>query len=127
MYQIIKNVITRRDFDLSAILWKVNTLWAEEKLTDEQRNELVSLARSAANIVGSVDVHKKLLELEQRIRALEGGETAADTISDYIAGKYYYNGDKVLFDQNTYICTAPEGTVCVWSPAEYPTYWEAVS
>ena len=40
MYQIIKNVIERGGYDLTAILQKVNTLWANGNITDEQYDEL---------------------------------------------------------------------------------------
>ena len=36
----------------------------------------------------------------------------------------YKNGDKVMFNGNVYECIAPEGVACVWSPSEYPAYWE---
>lgn len=40
----------------------------------------------------------------------------------------YYKDDKMTFtDGNKYICIAPEGVACVWSPVEYPTYWQLVA
>lgn len=36
----------------------------------------------------------------------------------------YYNGDKITFEGAHYICIAPEGTACVWSPTAYPNYWQ---
>ncbi len=127
MYSIIKNVINTKSYDLAVILRKVDTLWAEGQLSDEQRDELKVLAREGADAKVSIDVYAKLSELEQRVRALEVGETETDDISEYVEGKYYYSGDKVLFDGNTYICTAPEGVVSVWSPAEYPAFWEEIA
>lgn len=38
----------------------------------------------------------------------------------------YYNGDKVTFEGSKYICIAPDGVACTWSPTQYPTYWEKV-
>lgn len=127
MYSIIKNVINRGGYDLLSILHKTDTLWAEGRLSDEERDEILSLARNGAESSRSIDVYAKLSELELRIRTLENGGSSTDTVSEYVIGKYYYNGDKVLFDGNTYICTAPEGTVSVWSPADYPSYWEEIS
>ncbi len=126
MYSIIKNVIDTKNYDLAVILRKVDTLWAEGQLSDEQRDELKALARDGADAKVSIDVYAKLSELEQRVRALEGGEAETDNISEYAAGKYYYSGDKVLFDGKAYICIAPEGVVSVWSPSEYPSYWEEI-
>ena len=122
MYSIIKKVINRGRYDLSGILTKVETLWAEGELTDGEREELTAAARAGANAQHSVDVLKKLEELEQRVRALEGESTEA---KPYVPGKWYYAGDACVVDGVTYVCTAPEGVACVWSPADYPPYWTA--
>lgn len=126
MYGIIKNVISRGAYDLTSITNKINTLWGEGELTDEQRVELIYQARNGAKAAQSVDVVAKLAELEARVKALEGGasEPEADTPEEYTAGKWYYNGDKVLYKGVVKTCIAPVGVVCVWSPDEYPAYWE---
>ena len=119
-------------FDLGGLLKKIDTFNIEGKLTDEERNELYTKARKAANVENSIDVISKLTELEQRVIKLENagandtvtGETTAD---EYVVGKWYYNGDKVTFEGTEYICIAPAGAVCTWSPAEYPAYWDKVS
>ena len=73
----------------------------------------------------------KLVDLESRVRILEEGKANEGTTEgipeaeEYTVGKWYYRGDRVKFNGNTYICIAPEGVVCTWSPSEYPTYWEA--
>ena len=71
MYFIIKNVISRGGYNLSAVLSKIDTVWAEGKLSDEQRDELIGLARTDADFSGSVEILAKLQELENRVRALE--------------------------------------------------------
>lgn len=38
----------------------------------------------------------------------------------------YYKGNKVTFEGAKYICIAPDGVACTWSPTQYPTYWEKV-
>jgi hypothetical protein len=52
---------------------------------------------------------------------------STESYDDYVPGKWYYGGDKASFNGKNYVCTAPEGTVCVWSPSEYPTYWREVA
>lgn len=128
MYDITKAVIESKNYELSDMLRKIDVLWVQGSLTDEQRNELIELARSNANIQNSVDIMAKLEEHERRIKALESGQTKPDTeeYPDFEVGKYYYNGDKVTFDGKHYECTAPTGVTCVWSPADYPTYWKEV-
>lgn len=117
-------------FDLTVILHKIDYHHIRGILTDTEREELITLAREKANPYGGVDVMAKLEDLENRVRALEGYHTAADggaaeTVEEYIPGKWYRAGDRCTFNGKVYTCIAPDGVVCVWSPAEYPDYWEA--
>lgn len=127
MYSVVKNVISGGNFNLTAVLEKINILWAEGRLTDDERSELKELARAGATPQEGADLFAKLQELEMRIRALEEKQSTdaseTETATDYVAGHWYYNGDKCIWNGESYICTAPEGTVCVWSPEEYPAYW----
>lgn len=137
MYEIIKKVIEAKRFELSDILTKIDTLWVQGSIADEQKGRLVQLAREYANVQNSIDVMAKLEEMNNRLVAVEaeikalkaddslsGGNETEETAEEYTVGKWYYNGNKVSFDGKTYICTAPAGVVCVWSPSEYPAYWE---
>lgn len=45
MYDIIKNVITSGSYELTDILKKIDTIWLQGTLTEEQRTELIDLAR----------------------------------------------------------------------------------
>lgn len=126
MYTIIKNVLTRGGYDLKGISKKINALWIEGKLTDTERNSLLNDARGNADSTYSVDMMQKINELEQRVRAIENKENPEtdDVIAEYVVGKWYYNGDKCTFEGKKYVCIAPDGVACVWSPVEYPAYWE---
>lgn len=118
-------------FDLGEMLNRINTHHIAGNLTDADRNELISLARSKADPFASVDVMAKLADLEDRVRTLEnakvdppaGGSTNNDA-DEYIPGKWYYKGDKVSYNGKIYVCCAPDGAVCTWNPDEYPAYWE---
>lgn len=44
MYDIIKNVITSGSYELTDILKKIDTIWLQGTLTEEQRTELIDLA-----------------------------------------------------------------------------------
>lgn len=128
MFEIIKNVISEKQFELSDILKKINTVWVQGGISDEEKTELVGMARSNADTGGSIDITAKLEELDRRVRALEGGGSEpSEEYPDYTAGKWYYGGGKVSFEGKNYVCTAPEGQVCTWSPTEYPAYWEEIS
>lgn len=123
MYEIVKKVIESSKYDLSDILQKINTLWVRGDITEEQKDELTALAQDNADTAYGIGILQKLEDLEKRIRALET-PTLNETALEYVPGKWYYNGDKVIFDDAVYICTAPAGQVCTWSPVEYPNYWE---
>lgn len=118
-------------FDLSTMLGRIDYHHIRGNLTDAEREELVAIAREKANPFGGLDVAAKLLELDERIKALEEGNAesggATDkTIKEYIPGKWYFAGNKILWNGSVYQCIAPVGKVCTWSPDEYPVYWELV-
>ena len=145
MYEIIKTVIESKQFELTNILKKIDVQWISGKITEEQRNELIQLAQGKANVQNSVDVIAKLAEMEKRMIAAEKeimalkkqaetpeepdtGETEEEiipeTYPEFVQGKWYYNGNKISFEGETYTCIAPEGQVCTWNPVEYPQYWQ---
>lgn len=133
MYDIL---MARLDepFILSDIILTAKTLYASGDLTHTEYEDIVNTARSKSEIIyetPDTTVLDKLVELESRIHAIEqqlaggdnpGGDT--EEYEDFVVGKWYYAGDKVHFNDKNYICIAPEGVVCVWSPADYPAYWE---
>ena len=132
MYKVFESAMNM-PFDLSAMVYKINLHNIMGNLTDAETATLINLARSKANPSGSLDVMAKLQDLENRVRALEDakqdstgdGEDMTEAVEEYTPGKWYHNGDQVMFNGKLYTCTAPAGGVCVWSPAEYPAYWEA--
>lgn len=127
MYDVIKDVINTRRYVLADMLHKIDTLWAQGDIDDDQRTELIALAQGNADMTQEANVLTKIEELEQRVRALETGNTEpGEAYPDYVVGKWYYNGDKITFEGGKYKCIAPDGVVCVWSPKEYPVYWELV-
>jgi len=123
MKTIFQSVIKQGGYDLSDMLRKIDSYHIAGKLTDQERDELYTLARGGADPTAGTDIYAKLAELEERIRKLEQpeGGTGAEA---YIPGKWYYAGDQVTYAGTGYTCTAPEGQVCTWSPEEYPAYWE---
>ena len=49
MYEIVKNVIASKRYALDDMLKKINTLWVQNDITEEQRKELVALAQENAD------------------------------------------------------------------------------
>lgn len=130
MYEIIKNVIQSGRYELTDMLTKIDTLRVQSSLTDDERTELIALALEGADVSQSVDVLEKLADLDKRVAALErAGATdpePGEEYPEYVVGKWYYKDDKCTYKGSKYICTAPAEVVCVWSPEEYPAYWQFV-
>ena len=128
MYDIAKNVIQSGNYKLTEMLDKLTTLWMEGQIDKGQRDELTQMAKQSPDARAELDVLAKLEDLDRRVAALEagGGGEEAKEYPGYVAGKWYYNGDKVTYNGKRYTCIAPAGVVCVWSPDEYATYWEEV-
>lgn len=143
MYNVVRNVILSKKYELKDILAKVDTLWVQGSITEEQRLSLISYAQNNAMVENSIDVLKSLYELNRRVSECEKelaelkantktdtdtdipveNEVETPTYPDYVAGKWYQNGDIVSFEEKNFKCIAPIGTICVWSPADYPAYW----
>lgn len=140
MYSIIKQVIENKNFELTSILRKINTLWAEDELNDEQREELRESAQTNAKAENSyaplqnrIDaLFANVKELAQEILALKNGgvapEEPTEEYPEYVqptgAHDAYNTGDKMTYtDGNKYICQM-DG--CVWGPDVYPKGWKKV-
>lgn len=135
MHNIIKTVINAGNFELTDMLKKIDKIWIEGKIDDTVRQNLIEMAQGKANPLVSIDIIDKLKDLDARVTAIElklaaqtqpEGETPeVNEYPEYIAGHWYYAGDKITFEGVRYVCIAPEGAVCTWSPTEYPAYWTA--
>ena len=145
MYSIILSVINTGSFELSDILHKIDTLWLQGDIDDDQRAELIATAREKADPSASYAPPQKqvdkladdLAALAARVSALESsaGEepepAPEDEYPEYVqptgAHDAYHNGDKVTYNGTKYTCIAPEGVACVWNPDTYPAYWQEVT
>lgn len=129
MYEIIKTVIELGRYELPDILKKIDTVWMQGDITDQEKEELITLSREKADFSSEIDMIKKLEELEIRVKKLESGQLPPENQEEYpvyIQGKWYYKDDKITYKSEKYICIAPDGQVCTWNPEEYPTYWKKV-
>lgn len=145
MYDIIKNVITSGRYELMDMLAKIDTIWLQGDITDDQRAELVTLAQEHADPENSyaplqrqiTALFENLAELAAAVKAntdaitvLQGGEVIPPEVDEWPPYKQptgahdaYHNGDKVTFNGKRYICTAPDGVAVVWGPDTMPGYW----
>ena len=144
-YEDLRAQISSGDFKLQAMLDKLTSLYVKDMLTEDEYDVLMQLARDNANpdveIEENTDIIKQLMQcvteseqklkdLEARIAKLEDPEVEPEepvvTYEPYDPHKWYYKDMTCSFDGHNYICIAPEGVVCTWSPTGYPSYWKLV-
>lgn len=132
MFRIIKSVINNKDFKLEDILYKINKMYVEDMLSEEEKNELDNLARSKAKMENSYDIQKQLDNIVARLEKLENNTSTDEevTVEEYPEYKQptgahdsYKIDDKVTFNGKKYICKLDN---CVWYPETYPAGWEEV-
>ena len=138
MYDTIKDVINSGRYELNDMLHKIDTLWVQGDLDDDQRDELVELARENATpeqtyapIQEQIDqAFAQISALDTRIKALEAGgseptdpepEEWPEWVQPTGAHNAYSNGDKITYNGKHYISTM-DGNV--WSPDAYPAGWQ---
>ena len=71
MKNVIKKVIESKNYELSDMLKKIDTLWVQGSITEDVKYELSAMARNNASMQNSIDVLSKLEELDKRVKALE--------------------------------------------------------
>ena len=140
MFDLIKQVIESKDYKLEDMLYKINKMYIEEFITEQEKTELDNLARENADPVNSYapileqidNLYIKISDLENRVNALEKvgdtEETETEEYPEFIqptgAHDCYNMGDKIIYNGKKYICKT-DG--CVWSPDAYPAAWEEVT
>lgn len=154
VFEQLKNYINSGLYDLNGILDKINILWVSNRLTDEEAQALVELARNNANPENSYaplqkqidllfenqkEFSNQLKEIAEKLNTLIGGGEVepvpepepSEEYPEYVnptgAHDAYYKDDKVTYNGKKYICIAPDGVACVWSPDIYPQYWKEVT
>lgn len=140
MFNLIKEVINSKDYKLEDMLYKINKMYIEEFITEQEKTELDNLARENADPVNSYapileqidNLYIKISDLENRVNALEKvgdtEETETEEYKEFVqptgAHDCYNMGDKIFYNGKKYICKI-DG--CVWSPDAYPSAWEEVA
>lgn len=139
---LIRQWIDTKSYDLNVIIHKIDVLWWEQKLNDEQKETLFELARNNADYLNSYASETELLKskidkIESDIQQIKNKlsidipEQPQDEFKPYVQPKgahdAYYNGAKIIYNTIKYICVAPEGQPCVYNPDAYPLYWEKVN
>lgn len=145
MYDVIKDIIENGNYQLVDISNKINKLWLEYQLTDEERDELLGLANQNINIDNEKPELEKQIEavldyaktLELRIKALEEGQEIEPPVEeeypawvpyDGVVNLSYDYGDKVSHNGFNWI-NMLQGMKNIWEPGASgidERYWKKV-
>ena len=138
MFDLIKEVINSKSYKLEDMLYKINKMYIESYISEQEKTELDNLARENADPVNSYapileqidNLYIKISNLEDRVKLLEKTEEPGqeDEYPEFVqptgAHNCYNKGDKIIYNGKKYICKI-DG--CVWSPDAYPSAWEEVA
>ena len=123
---MIESTILSGDYELDKILSSIDLYHIEGSLTDEERRELIDLARENAKIQYNEEDISQLLDrvraLEERVTKLEETEVV-EKYPEYEDDRWYFSGEGVTFDGTKNICIAKKTK---FSPAEKPKDWQEV-
>lgn len=147
MYDIIKNIIENGTFRVNDFTNKIDTLWAESKLTDDERNQLVQMMTDHLNPASEAPEPKEMYErLEARVSTLEaevqalkgeepGGGEESGTVTvpawepwDGISNKYQYGA--VVTHNGKYFLNVLQGMQNTWEPESVGVderYWKEIT
>ena len=126
---MIESTILSGDYELDKILSSIDLYHIEGSLTDEERRELIDLARENAKTQYEPDsefqrVWYALHDLEQRVAVLEG--TPEEAYPPYDPNTTYFAGDGVTFEGQKYDCICDRKKGTKFSPSEKPKDWQLV-
>lgn len=133
MFNIIKTVIESKDYVLEDILYKIDKMYIQDRISEAEKTELDSLARQNAKAENSYNIQKQLDNIFTRLEALENKDKAEEPVEqeEYEEFKQptgahdsYKAGDKITYKDKKYICKMDN---CVWAPDAYPAGWEEVA
>lgn len=145
MYEIIKTIIENGIFRVNDLSNKIDTLWAESKLRDEERNQLVQMMAEHLNPASEAPELKDMYErLEARVSTLEaeaqalkgeepGGGEESGTVPvwepwDGISSKYQYGA--VVTHNEKYFLNVLQGMQNTWEPESVGVderYWKEIT
>ena len=152
MKAIVESVIQSGRYALADILTKIDTLWVQGDLTDDERTELIALAQDNAKPENSyaplqTQIDQAFAELktlretvEANAQGLASLKTAVESLGGTVAeptpepaeewpayvqptGAHdAYKTGDKITFDGTHYICKMDG--CVWSPADYPAGWE---
>ena len=98
MKNFIESVIRTGNFVYTEMEERIQKMYVLGKLTETEMTELLDLAADMAQDARQVDIYNKLVELEERVFALEHKNEPSYPV--WVAGYTTKQGETVLFDYN---------------------------
>lgn len=92
-FEIYRNVISTGEYRISDMEERIETVYAQGKITAEERANLIALANDSARDELQIDVIAKLADLESRIAVLESAGVCV-----WKSGMSTAKGQTVLYD-----------------------------
>lgn len=140
MYDIIKNVILSGRYELSDMIKKIDTIWLQGDIQEEERTDLVALAqekadpgKSYAPLQNQINtIFENLEEMAKRLSKLEGAEEPepeeypAWVAWDGIGPNPWQNGSKCTHNGQKWISQVDNN---IWEPGAegvHETIWKKV-
>ena len=141
MFEVIKNVINSGNYELKEILYKIDVMYVEGNITEEQKEELDNMARVNAKAENSyAPLQQQIDDLAKRVAKLESADKENTEDTEYtgnteVIEEYpeyvqptgghdaYKIGDKVTYNGQKYECLIDN---CVWTPDVYPQGWKLI-
>ena len=111
MFNLIKEVINSKSYKLEDMLYKINKMYIESYISEQEKTELDNLARENADPVNSYapileqidNLYIKISNLEDRVKLLEKTEEPGqeDEYPEFVqptgAHNCYNKGDKIIY------------------------------
>ena len=154
MYEIIKNVINTKGYELADMLYKINKMYIEAEITEEQKEELDNLARTNATAENSYapmqeQIDKAFKEIDLLKSTVEANAVGLSALKDAVeklGGKIETTIEPSKEEYPEFV--QPQGAHdaynirdkvtysgkkyicqmngCVWTPDAYPAGWKEV-
>lgn len=93
--EIFKTYILEGNYNLDDLAYKLDKMFIEGKITEEERDELLLMATEGAKDDKQINLYEKIVDLEHRVVALETKD-----IPEWYAGYVTRKGETVKFDYN---------------------------
>lgn len=151
-YQGFLDFIGHGNYDLNSLVERIKNFEIRGDISSEQSDELLEMAREKASeqdkygdfqtqidsqstAIAALTSRVYILEETLKVALDEIGvdidvsePAQSSSIAEFVqptgAHDSYFTGDYVLFNGHKWVCTAPDGYACAYSPSAYPAFWE---